>query len=320
MYCRKQPFVPAFWFVMYCSATVFSVCPLPHSRWVLLFCDTCLQTSPQASVYGWRVLDTAPAVLLLHSPDLQASGSRFAVFRFGVNGSYAGVAGITYSVLLTNDPFIGEWHTPDVCGGALPDAVSVTQRDCVSEVCSSAGCTYTVSLPVNKEYTLRLRTNFVASTVPELQVTWTHVRCDSSQFSVVSGNDTVTCHNCPAGGNCTLPLTTAFSESNPSGSQVLDAFIVRGPARQATHARPATWTLAWSRAQAAPPQAVQWAKLHGCPPCPLSESLWTHAWKAAPRDGHPQPYPATTCQRLTHPRRVVGTPSHFRTSWRRAGK
>ncbi len=190
-------------------------------------------------MYGWRVLDTAPAVLLLQSPSLKASGSRFAVFRFGVNASYAGVDGITYSVLLTNDPFLGQWHTPDVCGGTLPDAVSVTQRDCVSQVCSFAGCAYTVSLPDSKEYTLRARTNFAANSGPELQITWTHVRCGSTQFSVVSGNDTVTCHDCPTGGNCTLPLTTAFSESNPSGSQSLVAFIVQ---EQDIVAMPGFWT------------------------------------------------------------------------------
>ena len=31
---------------------------------------------------------------------------------------------------------------------------------------------------------------------------WTYVVCSSSQFAVISGNDTITCESCPSGADC----------------------------------------------------------------------------------------------------------------------
>ena len=56
---------------------------------------------------------------------------------------------------------------------------------------------------------LQVSTQLYSSTGPVDSVVWTMTRCSTTQYAIFSGNDTVTCEQCPVGGDCSGDALTA---------------------------------------------------------------------------------------------------------------
>ena len=121
---------------------------------------------------------------------------------------------------MTADPDLGAFHTPPVCDPSKSS--SAAQRDCVSPGCSSTHCDYYVTLKqargTSVAYTLQVVTKLFSSIGPTQTVTWNLVRCGTSQYSEFSGNDTVTCVDCPEGGDCSGTGLLAAQEAAAGNS------------------------------------------------------------------------------------------------------
>ena len=72
-------------------------------------------------------------------------------------------------------------------------------------------------------------------------LSWTHVVCTSSEYAVVSGNDTVTCVSCPEGGSCAAE--TALPVDDLQGVAGLLTGVV---VQQAIPAQPGYWATSTS--------------------------------------------------------------------------
>ena len=167
----------------------------------------------------WQVVASAPDVVITVQPDA-VSGSRTPVFRLGVDASNTSAAvaaalrNITFQVSLLGDAALGAFHAPSPCLGAalvLPGdggvgngsvgAVSPLgplQRDCSSALCDGLhGCTYMLSLPSANTYTLQVKSDLSGSPGSASYVLWKYVVCSSTEYAVLSGNDTITCLPCP---------------------------------------------------------------------------------------------------------------------------
>ena len=64
-------------------------------------------------------------------------------------------------------------------------------------------CNYTIALSQAQPYTLQIRTQLSSTAGTPTTLQWSYVKCSSAQFAQLSGNDTVQCASCPAGGDCT---------------------------------------------------------------------------------------------------------------------
>ena len=180
-------------------------------------------------------------------PD-STSGSRVPTFEFALDWQgvtvTTGTANISLAMSLSGDADLGPFHTPPVCG-VLPGDVNsdgtgpvlyqtlgAGQRDCRSPVCDTRGCNYTLSLTKAQAYTLQVHSLLYTSAGTNLVLLWTYVACSADQYSVLSGNDTVTCVPCPSGGLCKLeaaiPAVEVLNETTPRRQSVLDDIVVQG--------------------------------------------------------------------------------------------
>ena len=67
---------------------------------------------------------------------------------------------------------------------------------------------------VTQPYTLQLRTRLFSSAGPETAFQWSYVVCSTTQYARPVGNDSVTCEECPTGGDCSgLQLANVASDS-----------------------------------------------------------------------------------------------------------
>ena len=184
--------------------------------------NQCGLASVNATVVTWQILSSPPSVVVVRRPDA-VSGSPRPEFEFAVNWAVStvadvGVRNVTYEVLLLSDADLGAFHEPPVCDRAL--AGSASQRDCVEAGCSASSCRYSVALSLARgtshAYTLQVRTRLFSGHGVVVTVPWTYVRCAPTEFSSMSGNDSVQCVPCPAGGDCSgnnLPLSMLVADS-----------------------------------------------------------------------------------------------------------
>ena len=155
--------------------------------------------------YTWQVLQSAPSVVALRQPD-PSSGSLRPTFQFAADWGALGDVGhdingsLSFEVLLLSDADLGSFHVPPPCSSIKEG--STTQRDCVSDVCTSASCYYYVTLTTPRVYTLQVHTKLFSSAGPTATLQWTYVKCSTSQYGIASGNDTLTCAPCPANADC----------------------------------------------------------------------------------------------------------------------
>ena len=61
---------------------------------------------------------------------------------------------------------------------------------------------YTLALRSAGSFALQVHSLLFTSPGTDTVVSWNYVRCSTTQFALVTGNDTVTCVACPVGGRC----------------------------------------------------------------------------------------------------------------------
>ena len=76
---------------------------------------------------------------------------------------------------------------------------------------------------VTQAYTLRIRARLYTSAGPETAFQWNYVVCATTQYAQFVGNDSVTCVDCPPGGDCSgLQLTdVTTADTNQSDVEAL---------------------------------------------------------------------------------------------------
>ena len=92
------------------------------------------------------------------------------------------------------DPDLGVAHTPPFCDSEPLKTGDGRARDCVDRTCSAAACNYSLALASPQAYTLQVHTKLFSSAGADATLAWTYLRCSASEYAVLSGLDTVTCH------------------------------------------------------------------------------------------------------------------------------
>ena len=195
--------------------------------------------STVASTFAWQVVASAPALIATSKPDAE-SGSSVPTFHFVVDWGATGTAiaaSINISVALLGDPDLASFHTPLICRGvSVPvsgdsgqsaesgytlgsqELLGYGQRDCIAGDCSSqGGCDYAVNVPSSGAHILQARAVLSGSAGSTLVLQWSRVECSTTQYGMISGNDTLTCAQCPAGGDCSSSIgNTSISTGSVS--------------------------------------------------------------------------------------------------------
>ena len=70
---------------------------------------------------------------------------------------------------------------------------------------------------------------------------WTYVVCSSSQFAVISGNDTITCESCPSGADCSGNDQLQELPSSLMSGATTSAGVVGVVTQSAVAAQPGYW-------------------------------------------------------------------------------
>ena len=202
----------------------------------------CGVPSVNATVVTWQILSSPPVVTVLHRPDA-VSGSPRPEFEFAVQWAVSAVAdvgirNVTYEMLLLNGGDLGAFHQPPECDRSRVGSAS--QRDCVEPGCGASSCRYSVSLTLARgssyAYTLQVRTRLFSSYGVVVTVPWTFVRCAATEFSSLSGNDSVECVPCPEGGDCSgdnVPVSMLVADTglvDVNSSTAAAAAVVVAPA------------------------------------------------------------------------------------------
>jgi hypothetical protein len=65
-------------------------------------------------------------------------------------------------------------------------------------------------------YTLQVRAKLFSSVGPDATFQWTYRRCASTEYAIITGNDTVTCEPCPDGGDCTVAAAVRGHPGDPA--------------------------------------------------------------------------------------------------------
>ena len=185
-----------------------------------------------ASTFQWRVITAAPSLAVTSRPDAD-SGSGTPLFHFVVDWASVGVpqstsgSNVSVSVALLGDVDLGGFHTPPSCHGGdggssgSSELLRYGQRDCVSGDCGTgSGCDYVVSLPAAGTHTLQAQAVLSGTAGPALVLQWSYVRCNSMQYGVISGNDTLVCVACPSGGDCSTTPSSADEQANSSTTAI----------------------------------------------------------------------------------------------------
>jgi hypothetical protein len=150
--------------------------------------------------YTWRVVSTAPDVVVMSQP-ANVSGLQQPTFVFAAGWprdsrrSAAELVNATFEVSfvgVVGD--VGSWHHP--CRFAASASV------CAAKCSLGTSCTYTPVLAAAGTYTLQVRARLLGTNGTASVITWTYVRCGADEFAVLRDGDAITCVPCPVGGDC----------------------------------------------------------------------------------------------------------------------
>ena len=75
----------------------------------------------------------------------------------------------------------------------------------------------------------------------DLALQWTYVVCSSSQYAVISGNDTITCESCPSGADCSGNDQLQELPSSLMSGATTSAGVVGVVTQSAVAAQPGYW-------------------------------------------------------------------------------
>ncbi len=184
-------------------------------------------TSPAAAVYRWRVVAAVPSVALRDAVvDVSGLSRPTIVLRAVLGGVVEPHAQFEVQLLpppgVVSAAAITAWT--DVCAAMRAGAADGTGSGngtggfndtgaCLAQ-CSGAACPFTTAPLTPGRWTLRARAVLLQAVGADvLTVSWEYRRCSAVEFAVLTVNGSVSCHPCPAGGDCAL---WADSTSDPA--------------------------------------------------------------------------------------------------------